>query len=181
MLSNNIDLLSHKEMEACLDSLELYLQNTIDLCVKIEALNKQALSLLRKNPKKCKQLAEEAELLSTDNNLPRGKAFAIHLVSLYHLSTGNLRLAVLKSNEALEIFTELNEEQGMSSTLNTLGISYRNSGNYDRGLDCFMKSLDIKTRLGDKKNIMKLLISKLTEYKLLGHILHIIPPSLYGN
>lgn len=123
---------------------------------RIDSLIQRAYSVSSSNPEESRKLAERAEELSGKENCPRGTARAKHLIALYHLRSGDLRSAVEISREALDIFHDISDENGISSTLNTLGIAFRNTGSFDRGLDCLMKSLKIEKERNDPGNLVKL-------------------------
>ncbi len=89
----------------------------------IDSLIQRAYSISSSDPEESRKLAERAEELSDRENCVRGIARAKHLIALYHLRSGDLRSAVEISREALDIFHNIGDENGISSTLNTLGIA----------------------------------------------------------
>jgi len=126
------------------------------LIERIDSLNQRALSLSTDRPSESLDVAGKAEALALGADYPRGTAAAAHTTALYHLRSGDLQSAVKKGREALDIFTELQDRDGISSTLNTLGIAYRNIGSFDRGLDCLMRSLKIESAKNNLRNLVKL-------------------------
>ena len=77
-----------------------------------------------------------------------------------HLSIGNIlrkqktpSQAIESYNNALKIFTEMNDERGVCACYNNVGISYFEMDNYERGLEYYNKALDIYMKNGQKKNV----------------------------
>lgn len=123
---------------------------------EIDSLNQKAYSISNTDPSKSRKLVLKAKAMAEDCDYSKGIAMALHVIAMYDLRSGDLQASVKKAKDALEIFTELNDEEGMSSTLNTLGIAYRNIGSFDRGLSCLIKSLKIQSRNENRSNIVKL-------------------------
>ena len=143
-------------MERALNSPVENLLKRKKLIERIDSLNQKAFTLAASDPAESLKTAETAESLSRGAGYSKGTARASHTSALYHLRSGDLQSAVKKSREALEIYTELDDTDGVSSTLNTLGIAFRNIGSFDRGLDCFMKSLKIESKRNKSSNLVKL-------------------------
>jgi Flp pilus assembly protein TadD len=54
---------------------------------------------------------------------------------------GDLNNALLYYDRQLEIYRNLNDEEGESKALNNIGVIYQNQGNYDKALEYYNKSL----------------------------------------
>ncbi|MBS1489222.1 MAG: tetratricopeptide repeat protein [Bacteroidetes bacterium] len=61
--------------------------------------------------------------------------------------------AIGYTREALSLATEINDEKGMAASYNNLGVSYKNQGALDKGLEYYLISLRIYEKLNNREGI----------------------------
>jgi tetratricopeptide (TPR) repeat protein len=64
---------------------------------------------------------------------------------------GDYEKALIYYFKSLLIREELNDKQGIASSLNNIATVYRNQGNYKDAIEFFIRSYKIKDEIGDKK------------------------------
>ncbi len=85
-----------------------------------------------------------------------------HFASLYS-SQGDFDKALIFYEKALELNRSANYKQGISKSLNNIGLIYRNWGNYDKALSYYKQALEISQKNGFE-------ISSSTDYHNIGAI-----------
>ncbi len=90
------------------------------------------------------QLVENLQSASQNQNNPR-KAEADRLLQqgIQQLDTSQFREALQSWQQALEIYREIGNRYGEGSSLNNLGIAYRNLGQYQKAIEYHQQSLAI--------------------------------------
>ncbi|MHA2253577.1 MAG: tetratricopeptide repeat protein, partial [Candidatus Kariarchaeaceae archaeon] len=67
--------------------------------------------------------------------------------------TGKIEEALRDYNFGLAVLSDLDDQKGITATLNNIGIIHASQGNYDMAIDFYEKSLKIKEELGNKQDI----------------------------
>ncbi|MDD3472120.1 MAG: tetratricopeptide repeat protein [Syntrophaceae bacterium] len=66
-------------------------------------------------------------------------------------SRHDLEKALKKYEEALTVFEKAKSEKGQGTSLHSIGLVYKNLGQYNKALEYYEKSLAVKRKLGDTK------------------------------
>jgi tetratricopeptide (TPR) repeat protein len=78
----------------------------------------------------------------TDNKADLGVIYSY--IGVDYNKLGDLNNALLYYDRQLEIYRNLNDEEGESKALNNIGGIYQDQGNYDKALEYYNKSLQLK-------------------------------------
>lgn len=92
----------------------------------------------------------ESILMYEELNNSLGKSRLLNNIAVIYEGQGEMSLAVEYYEEALKGFEENDSKKGYASTLNNLGRIYSGvDQNYEKALDCYMKSLAIREEIED--------------------------------
>jgi two-component sensor histidine kinase/Tfp pilus assembly protein PilF len=121
--------------------------------VKIKSLLELSNTLRKTEIKKAFSYAEEALTLSENSGLKieTGKSL-MQIADLYRIESNYTRAKEFYF-KAFDTFKEANDQKGMSSASNNLGLIYDIEGQYAEALKFFYVSLRINERLNDKASI----------------------------
>jgi DNA-binding CsgD family transcriptional regulator/predicted negative regulator of RcsB-dependent stress response len=84
---------------------------------------------------------------------PGAVARSLNRVGNWFLNVGRAPEGVRYHQEALDIYQELEQEQGIAETLELLGLTQLQSDDYIRAGDCFRQAADLFRRLGDRRGL----------------------------
>ena len=98
-------------------------------------------------------LAGELHKYATDHEYQKADAYGFILKAISQLLRANYSEALLNANKSLEIAREINDLQGISRVLNTIGSIYLRLNQLSKALDCFTECLEISEQLGDQIGI----------------------------
>lgn len=118
---------------------------------KVDLLNAYSKQIVISNPKKSLALGEEAYKLSIELNYTYGIARSLLTMGYASRSLSNYAEYLPKLEEALEIFTFLEDLEGQMRVLNLIGVSYFYFGKYEQALEFFKSSLILANNIQDKK------------------------------
>jgi len=74
---------------------------------------------------------------------------------LYHYERNDQAAAVAAAQEALARYEALGEKRGMAASLNLIGSSYSDLGDYNKALSFYRRALAVREELGDKEGIAR--------------------------
>lgn len=96
-------------------------------------------------------ILEEVEL-SKKLNDSSYMAESANIYGIYYNLNSDYRKSILKFNEAIDLFTKLNNKDRLSRVLNNIANTYRTLGEYDKSLSIHMKALKVKEEIGADLN-----------------------------
>jgi tetratricopeptide (TPR) repeat protein len=104
--------------------------------------NQQLLSLAKKN---------SAEIKTKKDRLFYLKYLAIAINNVGYLAdeNGQISVAIHHYQEALKIYSQVNDKQGMATAYNNIGYIYDNQGDIPMALIYYYKSLKLREKIGD--------------------------------
>lgn len=92
--------------------------------------------------------------LFTQHKYPQGKAALLSMLSGLYNEKGLPQAAKNAGEEALNIFTSLNDHAGVAKTHNSLGVMEGRKGNYDAAIKHFLTALKYFESISDTANII---------------------------
>ncbi len=134
----------------------------------IDNLLKEAYELRGHHLSKSISLTERALQISNNLNLPFYTARALSRLALYHMIRGAHDSSIEMSNQAIEIFTELNDERGIAITKYSIASIFYKTDNHHLGMSYLLDCLISFRKFKDHHNESKTLKSLGTVYEYLG-------------
>lgn len=117
---------------------------------KINLLNNVSVIYRKTDRYKSIDFARQAFKLAEEINYLPGIALALKNEGIGWFFIGNNDSAKLCYNQALEVFTRIDDQKGMSACYNNLGLVSQETGKYSEALKYYQYSMDIDQKLGDK-------------------------------
>ncbi|WP_083629599.1 tetratricopeptide repeat-containing sensor histidine kinase [Tenacibaculum agarivorans] len=102
-------------------------------------------------PEEVNNYANKAKLLAEKIGFTKGEARSMYLISVYHLSKGDLKGAFSAIEQSLELYKKINESKGISTCYDFMGTISYYQGNYDKSIEYYEKALQLARKLGSKK------------------------------
>ena len=137
---------------------------------KIDELNKASWEKRYANLPEARENAEQALKLSTDEDYPRGAAYAQLNIAFNHFLKSENQEAMELCRQAFRFFMEDHSEQGYAVVLNMMGNIYESFGEYRTALDNCQHALkaameiDYKEGIGEVQSVIGLIYSRLSDY-----------------
>jgi len=131
------------------DSLLSVLINAENNAAKVNTLIELSKSSLSE-PSLTIRYATEAKNLAEKLNLKREQALAFKYIGLGYSSQNLYVEATLNWQEALRIFEEIGDKDGISNILSNQGTIYNNQGDDEKALQLYLRSLAIAEEIGAK-------------------------------
>lgn len=91
--------------------------------------------------------------LAQEENLDKEMTIALNIQGGSYLVRGQFEKALEYYERSLAISEKISDQQGMSKTLNNIGVANSYLGDYSRALDYHLRSLIIKEELSDKSGM----------------------------
>ncbi|MDP2386397.1 MAG: tetratricopeptide repeat protein [Bacteroidota bacterium] len=113
--------------------------------------------ILKKKPNEAKALLNKSLKLSAIYPDKKWVAKNKSLLGTLEYSSGNFNESEKYYKEALDIYSQNNNQHGLALTLNNMASLYRDKGDYAHAVENYLKSLKIKEELNDKKGIVNTL------------------------
>lgn len=133
------------------DSLETALmQHTADDTMKVSLLNQLSKANFNSDIEKARDYARMAGELSDRIGYMQGKYQSQYNTALVYTKS-NLQEALIYFNNALAIAKEENNIQNMATCRNSIGTCYTKMGDYEKGIDNYIKSIGLAKIVDDKK------------------------------
>lgn len=79
----------------------------------------------------------------------KNDAFTNSNIGITYLAERNYRLALVFLEKALALYSQTDDEMGLSNTINYIGTVYESQGSYGQALDYYCQALKIKEEIGD--------------------------------
>ena len=143
---------------------------TSEIIQKIDELNKASWEKRYADLPAAKESAEEALMLSTENDYPRGAAYARLNIAINHFLKSENQEAMVLCREALKFFSHDHTEKGYAVVLTFIGNIYESFGEYRTALDNCQHALraatdiDYKEGIGEVQSVIGLIYSRLSDY-----------------
>lgn len=118
--------------------------------IKVDLLNEISNNYRKTDRIKAMQYARLAYENASKNNYMSGKALAKKNEGICWFFIGGNDSAKICYSEALEIFTKIKDEKGVSACLNNLGLIAQETGKYDEALKYYQLSKNIDQKLNDE-------------------------------
>jgi signal transduction histidine kinase len=126
---------------------------------KARALNILALSIERAKPQEAidslhlaLKLMEEMENAVEQANLLSSIGF------IYDFQAQN-ELALAYHQKSIDLFRDVDDQQGLATELTNIGITYRNMGNYGEAMESLLESLSVFRAINDSTNVVETLLA----------------------
>lgn len=136
---------------AQLDSLEQRLSSLSDNEERIDLLNELSYAYHRKDIQKTFDYANEALALAKTLGYGKGKAFAMHYLSIANTIAGDANLSKTLNAKAIHLADSLQAFDLLISTYNVRAFNLTKSGEPAKAIEAFQFALDIAQRENDKK------------------------------
>jgi tetratricopeptide (TPR) repeat protein len=117
---------------------------------KVDLLNEISVIYRKSDRYIALDYARKAYSLATGSRYLPGKALARKNEGICWFFVGNNDSATICYTEALEIFTLLKDQKGMSACYNNLGLIAQETGMYDEAFKLYQSSIVIDKKLGDE-------------------------------
>ncbi len=145
-----LPLVSVHGQTARIDSLQNYIDQSVQDSSKVNALNDLAFELHPSSPRKTIKLSNEAISLSQKINYQKGLAKANNLKGIGYWFVGEYDSSLIFFQKAYLFYGEINYKKGQSDVLNNIGNLYRIQGNYPKSIENYQKSLKIDEERQDE-------------------------------
>lgn len=129
------------------DSLKKRITVQNDDTTKVNQLNQLTSQIIQSN--EAITFANQAIKLSEKIGYTKGKALALKNLGLYYFIKSDFIPAEEYWTEALNVYTELNDESGRSNILNNMGSIKYNVGNPSKAMEFFMYALEASQKVHD--------------------------------
>lgn len=154
------------------DSLQALLQKPQSDSQRVNLLNQLARSYVNDKPDTSITIAYIAKKLAREIGFNRGLALANKNVGMGHYLKGQYLEALSAWDEALRVFTLMNDKRGIANMLSNQAAIYFNQGDDAKSLELDLKSLKISEEINDSlrivtslNNIGTLYLNKQATYK----------------
>ncbi len=154
------------------DSLMALLKKTQSDSQRVNLLNQLARSFVNEKPDTSITIAFAAKKLAREIGFKRGLALANKNVGMGHYLKGQYLEALTAWDEALSVFTSMNDKRGIANMLSNQAAIYFNQGDDAKSLELDLKSLKISEEINDTlrivtslNNIGTLYLNKQATYK----------------
>lgn len=135
---------------------------------QIVSLLDEAYACRTNNLKRSTELARQALTISTENNLVELKARSLSQLGLFYMIQGEHDLAIQISQQAIEHFTQLNDELGIAGAKYNIAGVYYKTDNYHLGLINLLDCITIYRKHNDYHNLARAHKSLGTVYDYFG-------------
>ncbi len=137
------------------DSLSgIWLNTSLKAEDRLNALNRLIYNYcLYSNPDSAYKLIEEEYRLAVNSGLRDFEAKAFNNLGFYYELKGDFEKSIDHFQKGLEIWTEIDDKNGMASAYNNLSGPYRQLGNYVLHSECLTKSLLLFEETGNESGI----------------------------
>jgi len=143
---------------------------TSDTVQKVDELNKTSWEKRYADLPKARENAEEALKLSSEEDYPRGAAYARLNMAINHFLKSENKEAMELCRRALRFFTKYHDEEGYAVVLTFIGNIYESFGEYRTALEYCQNALtaatktDNKEGIGEAQSVIGLVYSRLSDY-----------------
>ncbi len=143
-------------------------ERNLNIINKINSLLEEGFRLRISNLRKSTQNAQEALALSRELNDKHLIGKCLNHLALYYMIQGEQKLSLSCSEEAIQYFQELGDEQGIADAKYSIASIYYKSDNYHMGLVKLIDCLAIYKKYNDHYNQSRTLKSLGTIYEYFG-------------
>lgn len=112
---------------------------------------------LNSNPDSAYYFSQIAFDFAEQHNLTKHKGKALRTKARALYRQGNYKQALQAYEASLEVFKDIDDQNGISNVFNGIGLTYRRMGNDPKAVNYHYMSLKIKEALGDRKGIIRVL------------------------
>lgn len=156
---------------ASADSLMSILKNRIPDTTRVNVLNQLAREYVNDKPDSSIRIALSAKELAIRIGFNRGLALARKNIGMGHYLKGEYLEALAAWDEALKVFSVMNDKRGIANMLSNQAAIYFNQGDDAKSLELDLKSLKISEEINDSlrivtslNNIGTLYLNKVSTY-----------------
>ncbi len=136
------------------DSLKKILSTSITDSTRVDVLNALCKSLFNTNPDTAIIIATNAKTLAENIHYKAGLALAFKNIGKGYYLEGKYKEAVLSWQQAIEVYTLLNDKKGIANMLSNQGAVYFNQGDDAKALELHLESLKMSEVLNDTLRIL---------------------------
>ena len=136
------------------DSLKKILTTSIADTTKVDVLNALCKSFFNTNPDTSIIIANSAKLLAEQNNYKSGLALAFKNIGKGYYLQGKYKEAVINWQQAIDVYSLLNDKKGVANMLSNQGAVYFNQGDDAKALELHLQSLKMSEALNDTLRIL---------------------------
>ncbi len=153
----NISLILFSQSE--IDSLEKIIETTKIDTVKIINYKKIISLYLHRNPKKALKYAKKMDRFTDSVGYEHYNAKAKYFLSIIYMQTGEYKKSIELSNKSIDIRKNIEKTKPkdsvnlseISASYNILGVTYDMQGIYEKALEYYFLSMNIRDDLDEKK------------------------------
>ena len=139
-----------------IDSLEQLLITLPTNKEKVEVLNELSFLYHRKDIEKTSSYAEEALKLSREINYPKGRAYAIHYLSIAHSISGDSEQGKALNSIAIGIADSLQDNTLRIRTYNVKAFILTNEGKPEAAVKVYQDALDLSIEEKNNKGVISI-------------------------
>jgi adenylate cyclase len=136
------------------DSLKKILSTNISDSARVDVLNALSKSLFNSNPDTSTIIAATAKSLAENVHYKTGLALAFKNIGKGYYLQGKYKEAVLNWQQAIEVYTLLNDKKGIANMLSNQGAVYYAQGDDAKALELHLQSLKMSEALNDTLRIL---------------------------
>ena len=136
------------------DSLKKILTTSIADTTKVDVLNALCKSYFNTNPDTSIIIANSAKLLAEQNNYKVGLALAYKNIGKGYYLQGKYKEAVINWQQAIDVYSILNDKKGVANMLSNQGAVYYAQGDDAKALELHLQSLKMSEVLNDTLRIL---------------------------
>jgi two-component system sensor histidine kinase/response regulator len=158
-----------------IDSLKSDLKNTLadksklNDTATIAKLNKIAKTYLATSPDSAIYYYSMGINIARNIHYDKGVAYGLMQTADIYYGRGNYAIAQQNLNDAIAIYTRLNDMNGISDCYNVFGNLYDQTGQYEKALKYLNKSLKIRVRANDQSGMARIYLGMGNIYDNSGH------------
>ena len=136
------------------DSLKKILLTRITDSARVDVLNVLTKSFFNSNPDTSIIIANSAKSLAEQSNYKAGLALAFKNIGKGYYLQGKYKEAVINWQQAIEVYSLLNDKKGVANMMSNQGAVYFNQGDDAKALELHLQSLKMSEALNDTLRIL---------------------------
>lgn len=136
------------------DSIKILIAKSANDSGKVNLLNSLSKNYFNDNPDTSVKIASDAKALAEKIDFKNGLALSLKNMGIGYYLQGKYIEAIKTWQQAIEVYTLLNDKKGVANMLSNQGAVYFNQGDDAKALELHLQSLKMSEDIGDTLRIL---------------------------